>query len=60
MNLHDWYIFLSNEYIDIDNIKFDPSEIEGLEWVSLNELSNMQDKFTQGSFLILKRMGYIN
>ncbi|EMW1014762.1 NUDIX hydrolase [Serratia liquefaciens] len=60
LNLHDWYIFLSNEYIDIDNIKFDPSEIESLEWVSLNELSNMQDKFTQGSSLILKRMGYIN
>lgn len=60
LNLHDWYIFCSDKYIDIDSIKFDSSEIEGLEWVSLHELNNIRNKFTQGSSLILKKLGYIN
>ncbi|MEQ9968152.1 NUDIX hydrolase [Pectobacterium carotovorum] len=60
LNLHDWYIFFSDKYIDVDSIEFDPSEIESLEWISLDELNNIRDKFTQGSSLILEKMGYIN
>jgi ADP-ribose pyrophosphatase len=60
LNLHDWYIFCSDEYIDVDSVNFDSSEIEGLEWVSFHELNNIRDKFTQGSSFILKKMGYIN
>ncbi|MCC3705556.1 NUDIX hydrolase [Rouxiella badensis] len=60
LNLHDWYIFYSDGYIDIDSIEFDSSEIESVEWISLHELNNIRDKFTQGSSLILKKLGYVN
>lgn len=57
--LHDWYIYLSNESIDIENIKFDRAEIESLEWISLSEIENVKDNLTEGAYLIFKRLGYI-
>lgn len=58
--LHDWYIYLSNEPIDIESLKFDRTEIESLEWISLAEIERMKDNLTEGAYLIFKRLGYVH
>ncbi|MCS3434029.1 NUDIX hydrolase [Klebsiella sp. BIGb0407] len=58
--LHDWYIYLSNEFIDIEVLKFDRTEIESLEWISLSEIESVKDNLTEGAYLIFKRLGYIH
>lgn len=60
LDLHDWYIFYSNQIKDISNIDFDGTEIEYLEWVPLDKLSSMKHEFTQGASLIMERLGYIS
>lgn len=58
--LHDWYIYLSSESIDIESLKFDRTEIESLEWISLSEIESMKDNLTEGAYLIFKRLGYVH
>lgn len=58
--LHDWYIYLSSESIDIESLKFDRTEIESLEWISLSEIESVKDNLTEGAYLIFKRLGYVH
>ncbi len=58
--LHDWYIYLSRESIDIESLKFDRTEIESLEWISLSEIESLKDNLTEGAYLIFKRLGYVH
>nr|WP_254353961.1 NUDIX hydrolase [Pantoea allii] len=58
--LHDWYIYLSSESVDIESLKFDKTEIESLEWISLSEIESVKDNLTEGAYLIFKQLGYIH
>ncbi|MFM4798435.1 NUDIX hydrolase [Aeromonas caviae] len=60
LSLHDWYVFSSSEFFDINKVVYDTSEIEHLEWVSIKDLNSGKYDFTQGSSLILKKLGYIH
>lgn len=60
LDLHDWYVFYSNQIRDISKINFDDTEIEYLEWVPLDKLNSIKHEFTQGASLIMKRLGYIS
>jgi len=60
LSLHNWYIYSSQQFIDIRNVSFDPKEIEKIEWVDLQELKKMKHCLTQGAYMILEKLGYLN
>ncbi len=60
INIHDWYIFTSEQIEIGQKITPDKSEIENIEWMTIEDIKMNKKEFTKGAFFILDKMGFFN